>query len=232
MRIRVCPPIVFEGLDVDKTGIQLLGTGNFSNYLMPGDGVVIYQPNTDYSECQILAICEVVSAYPDLRRTSLDVRQVCGAIHPDSHARWRWSKNPYLCLDVSKIKKYEILRFFAEVFSEEEWREDFLEDCVQEVFRPNLSLPTLLPSEGLIYLMKGSALYKIGKTINLDNRKRTIERDVQESLEVVHTISSNDITRAELSLHEKYRLVRKWGEWFDLTPAFVAEICAIDRLEM
>jgi hypothetical protein len=228
----VCPPTVFEGLNVNQAGIQLLGTGDFANFLRSGDGVVIYRPNSDYSECQILAICEVVSSYPHLQRTSLDVRPFQGVIHPDSHVRWRWKTNPYLCLDVSKIKKYEILRYFAEAFDEGLWLEDGLEDCVKEVLQPDLSLPTLLPVEGLVYLLKGKSLYKIGKTINLNNRKRAIERDVQESLEVVHTISSNDITRAELSLHEKYRLVRKWGEWFDLTPSFVAEICAIDRLEM
>jgi hypothetical protein len=232
VRIRVCPPIVFQGLDASQTGIQLLGTGTFADHLRPGDGVVVYHPNSDYSECQILAICEVVSTYPDLQRTSLDVRRIDGVIHPDSRVRWRWKTNPYLCLDTSKVKKYEILNFFVKAFDGEEWSEEDLEDCVKEVFRTDLSLPTLLPVEGLVYLMKGSSLYKIGKTTNLDNRKRTIERDVQESLEVVHTISSNDITRAELSLHEKYKLVRKWGEWFDLSPIHVAEIRAIERLEM
>lgn len=232
MRIRVCPPNVFEGLDVDHLGIQFVGTGIFSNYLQPGDGVLIYRPNADHSECQLLAVCEVVSTYPDLGGTSLDVRRGNGTLRPDSYARWRWAKNPYLCLDVSKVKKYEILRFFVEAFGDEEWREDCLEDSVKEVFRPNLSLPTLMPKEGVIYLIRGSSLHKIGKTTDLDNRKRRIERDVNESLEIVHTITSNDITRAELSLHAKYKSVRRWGEWFDLTPTHVAEICSIERLEM
>ena len=232
VRIRVCPSAVFEGLDVGQVGIQLVGTGIFSNYLKSGDGVLIYQPNADHSECQVLAVCEVVSTYPDVGRTSLDVRRGSGTLHPDSHARWRWAKNPYLCLDVSKVKKYGMIRFFTEAFGEREWNEDSLEDSVREVFRPDLSLPTLMPKEGVIYLIRGSSLHKIGKTTDLESRKRQIERDVQESLEVVHTITSNDITRAELSLHERYKSVRRWGEWFDLTPTHVTEICSIERLEM
>jgi hypothetical protein len=65
----------------------------------------------------------------------------------------------------------------------------------------------------------------------LAQRKKRIERDVQESVEVVHSIVSKDITRAELSLHEKYKEQRRWGEWFDLSDGQVAEICALNRID-
>jgi hypothetical protein len=231
VRIFVCPPSVFQEVDVSRAGLQLAGVGNFSYVLRSGDGIAVYEPNDDYSECAVRAVCEVVSTYPDAGRVSLDVRPSSGNVNPDSHARHRWKSSPYLCPDVHKVKKYGLLNFFRSAFESDAWQPDRLQDRKGEVFRPDLSVPTLFPVEGIVYLMRGSELHKIGKTVNLAQRKKQIERDVEESVDVIHTITSNDITRAEMSLHEKYKKRRRWGEWFDLSEGDVAEIRAVSRID-
>ena len=232
MRIRVCPAHIFEGLEAAAAGIQLVTVGIFAHYVKSGDGIVVYSPNSDHSQCEITALCEVIATYAESGQTSLDVRPKAGTLQPDSHARWRWAKNPYLCLDASKVKKYGILELFSETFEPEFWNPNDLEDCVREVFRPDLSIPTLIPTEGVIYVLRGSSLFKIGKTTELSRRIKRIEKDVSESLEIVHTISSNDITRAEITLHKRFGDVRIWGEWFALSSSDVDELCAIDRMLM
>ena len=232
MRIRVCPDHIFEGIDVESHGIQLASVGIFAHYVRPGDGIVVYSPNSDHSLCEISALCEVIATYAESGQTSLDVRPKAGTLQPDAHARWRWAKNPYLCLDISKVKNYRILELFAEAFQPEFWDQNDLEDCVREVFRPDLSVPTLLPTEGVIYVLRGSSLFKIGKTIELSKRKKRIEKDVSESLELVHTITSNDITRAEVTLHQRFKGVRVWGEWFALNSTDIDELRAIERMAM
>jgi hypothetical protein len=231
VRIFVSPPSILLDADVSQSGLQLVSVGNFSYILRSGDGILVYKPNDDYSECTVYAVCEVVSTYPDVGRTSLDIRPLMGIVRPDSHARHRWRNSPYLCPDIHKVKKYGLLDFFNSAFGSDAWSTDRLEDRKGDVFRPDLSVPTLVPVEGIVYLMRGSHLHKIGKTVNLTQRKKRIERDVQESVEVVHSISSNDITRAELSLHKKYKEQRRWGEWFDLSDEQVSEICTVNRID-
>ena len=230
MRIFVCPPRILAEADVSQSGLQLVGVGNFAFVLRSGDGIVVYEPNDDFSECAVRAVCEVVSLYPDAGRVSLDIRPSSGIVSPDSHARHRWKNSPYLCPDVHKVKKYGLLDLFRSEFGSDAWRQDRLQDRKGEVFRPDMSVPTLVPVEGIVYLMRGSKLHKIGKTVNLSQRKKQIERDVEESVEVVHTIKSNDITRAEMTLHKRYKKLRRWGEWFDLSEGDVAEIRTVSRM--
>jgi hypothetical protein len=105
-----------------------------------------------------------------------------------------------------------------------------LDDAVNFVFRPDLTRPTLSPQSGDIYLLKGSTLYKIGKSIQTDKRKKRLEKQVSEKLELLHTIKSNDYTRAEVTLHQRYEHLHRHGEWFELGPAEVAEILQIGEM--
>ena len=231
MRIRAIAAAAIPQLDPARSEIQLVSVGVLVHHARPGDGYVIYEPNVDYSECAVRAICEVVSVYPEIESVSLDVRPYYNVLCPDARVRWRWVKNPYLCLDKSRVLKYGILDYFSSEFPPDQWSAQDLEDCVGNVFRPDLSVPTLQPKDGVVYLLRGSSLYKIGKTTNLNQRKKQVERDVQEDLEVIHTVGSNDITRAELMLHQKYGEVRQWGEWFALDTDQVQAISAITRLD-
>lgn len=230
MRIRVVPPAVFNGINLNQEGIQLLIVGDFAHHLSPGDGVIVYLPNEDYSICTSQAVCEVVSAHPATGEVSFDVRFMEREIYPSSHARNRWRSNPYLCLDKSKVLHYELPDLFVQAFNDPTWKTRKLEDAVNFVFRPDLELPTLQPTEGYVYLFKSQNLYKIGKAIDIDKRKKKVERDVSEELMLIHQISSNDYTRAETILHKRFAHLRKWGEWFDLSASDVAAICEISDM--
>ena len=87
-----------------------------------------------------------------------------------------------------------------------------------------------MPVVGFVYLFKSSDLYKIGKSIDTLNRKRQVERDVREDLREVHRFESNDYTRAEAILHQRYAAKRVRGEWFDLSETDLAEILKISEM--
>lgn len=226
MRIYVSPKGVLPGLVFAKCE-QTIQVGNYSYYLNAGDGIIVYEPNEDFSVCKVLAVVEIVSSDPGLGQTTMRVQPTTAVIEPSRIARHRWRNNQYLCPDVAKAKKYGFLEIFAAAFNDQTWLERRLEDNVNKVFRPDLSLPTLLPTEGYVYLFKSSKSYKIGKAVIPEDRKKQVERDVSESLVELHRISSNDYTRAEIELHRRYAHARLNGEWFDLTDEEIAEICQI-----
>lgn len=231
MRIRVVPPSSLVGIDLKESGIQLLLVGDFAHHLASGDGVIVYIPNDDHSICHSKAICEVVSTNPNTGEVSFDVRLFEQNIRPSSHARHRWKSNPYLCLDKKKVLEYGLLDLFVQAFDDSSWKTRKLEDAVNFVFRPDLEIPTLHPTDGFVYLFKSRDLYKIGKAINVDKRKKKVEHDVSEELVLIHQIASNDYTRAESILHKRFAHLRKWGEWFDLSAEDIQEMCSITEMK-
>lgn len=74
-------------------------------------------------------------------------------------------------------------------------------------------------TKGRIYILKavGQTHYKIGKTTNLNARINQIKPALPFKTRLIHTISSNNITKAELFLHEKFKDKRTNGEWFNLS---------------
>jgi len=230
MRVRVIQADALPLLAEAAPGIALFHVGKLSHFLDPGDGLLVYTPNADFSECRCTRACEVTATDPDQGLVAVDARSVDVTVSPDRHARHYWRDRPYLCLDVAKIRKYDLLSIFGSAFDDPTWLERELEDAVNFVFRPDLNRPTLTPVSGLIYLLRGSKLHKIGKSIHIDERKKTIEKDVGETLELLHTIRSNDYTRAEVTLHQKYRHLRRRGEWFELSQVEVAEIMQITEM--
>ena len=229
MRIYVSPTGALPGLVFAKSE-QTIQVGNYSYYLNAGDGIIVYEPNEDFSICKVLTVIEVVGSDPGHGRTTMRVQPTEAIIEPSRVARHRWRTNQYLCPDVAKAKKYGFLTIFADAFNDQTWLDRKLEDNVNNVFRPDLSLPTLLPVEGYVYLFKSSTSYKIGKAVTPEDRKKQVERDVSESLVEVHRISSNDYTRAELELHKRYAHARVRGEWFNLSSEEISEICLITEM--
>ena len=87
-----------------------------------------------------------------------------------------------------------------------------------------------MPIAGFVYVFQSSDLYKIGKSTDTSIRKKQVERDVGEHLHEVHRFVSNDYTRAEAILHQKYAPKRVRGEWFDLSEGDLQEILAIAEM--
>lgn len=230
MRVRVLQAGFFPDLSEAPIGISRVQVGKLSHFIDPGDAMLVYHPNADFSECRCIRACEVTSSDPEQGTIIVDTRVINAVVKPDRHARHYWRDRPFLCPDVKKTIKYRLLSIFEEAFEDTSWSDRKLDDAVNFVFQPDLTRPTLTPQQGDIYLLKGSMLYKIGKSIHTEKRKKRIEKQVGEQLELLHTITSNDYTRAEVTLHKRYEHCHRHGEWFKLGPDEVIEILQIREM--
>ena len=232
MRIRVTPKEVFPGIEISPNGIHEFSIGVLADHLNTGDGVVLYSPNHDFSECTVFAVAEVISVRPELDVCTLDVRLSSGTIKPDSNAKHKWQKNPYLCPDKSKVQKYKLIDLFVQAFSDKSWAERPIQDLSMRYAKFDLSKRTLLPTQGYVYLFKFNDCFKIGMSTTTSRRQKEIEWKTKVELELLHEISSNDYQRAEATLHAEFAHCRRGkAELFDLTPEEVQQILAIKQMD-
>ena len=232
MRIRVTPKEVFPGIEVSPNGIHEFSIGVLADHLIIGDGVVLYTPNDDFSECSVFAVAEVVAVDHVLDTCSLDIRRQSSVIQPSRNARWRWKENCYLCLDREKVLKYKLIDLFVQAFNDKSWAERPIQDLSKRYAKFDLSKRTLLPTQGYVYLFKFNDCFKIGMSTATSRRQKEIERKKKVELELLHEISSNDYQRAEATLHAEFAHCRRGkAELFDLTPEEVHQIIAIKQMD-
>ena len=232
MRIRVTPKEVFPGIETASNGTHEFSIGVLADHLNTGDGVVLYSPNHDFSECTVFAVAEVISVRPELDACTLDVRLISALIKPDSNAKHKWQKNPYLCPDKSKVQKYKLIDLFVQAFNDKSWAERPIQDLSMRYAKFDLSKRTLLPTRGYVYLFKFNDCFKIGMSTATSRRQKEIEWKKKVELELLHEISSNDYQRAEATLHAEFAHCRRGkAELFDLTPEEVQQILAIKQMD-
>ena len=232
MRIRVSPKNVFPGIESRQDGIHEFTIGALADYLNIGDGVVLYAPNIDFSECNVFAVAEVIEVNPIADSCTLDLRRHLDLIQPDKAARYKWRDNPYLCLDKTKIEKYGLIEFFVRAFNDNSWLEKPIQDSSRSFAKFNLAKRTLLPVNGYVYLFKFNDSFKIGMSTTTARRKKEIERDKKLTLELLHEISSNDYQRAEATLHAEFSYCRRGkSELFDLSSADLDRILSITEMD-
>ena len=230
MRIRVTPKEVFAGIEISPNGTHEFSIGVLADHLNVGDGVVLYTPNDDFSECSVFAVAEVVAVDQVRDTCSLDVRRHSSLIKPSKNARWRWRENCYLCLDKKKVLKYELIDLFVQAFNDKSWAKRPIQDLSKRYAKFDLSKRTLLPTWGYVYLLKSSDAYKIGMAKDTAKRRKRIEKDKKMNLEFIHEFPSNDYERAEATLHRDFaHCRRKRTEFFELTPDEVEQIQAISQ---
>ena len=232
MQIRVTPKGVFPGAEIASNGPHEFSIGVLADHLNVGDGVVLYSPNHDFSECTVFAVAEVISVRPELDACTLDVRLISALIKPDSNAKHKWQKNPYLCPDKNKVQKYKLMDLFVRAFNDKSWAERPIQDLSMRYAKFDLSKRTLLPTRGYVYLFKFNDCFKIGMSTATSRRQKEIEWKKKVELELLHEISSNDYQRAEATLHAEFAHCRRGkAELFDLTPEEVQQILAIKQMD-
>jgi hypothetical protein len=103
-----------------------------------------------------------------------------------------------------------------------EWMEQFYQD-LQTGNRPEIEPARLSAKEkrlrnGYVYLLKSdTGHYKIGRTIDPENRQKTFGVQLPFNVQFECLIKSDDNHKLEKSLHERFEHRRVRGEWFDLT---------------
>lgn len=90
--------------------------------------------------------------------------------------------------------------------------------------RQNIPEPQKEPKKqsartGYVYLIQSpTGTYKIGRTVDPDNRMKTFTVKLPFEVEYVCTIQTEDMHALEKQLHGHFASKRVSGEWFSLTP--------------
>lgn len=91
------------------------------------------------------------------------------------------------------------------------------------------SLKDFKPS-GYVYLARLGLYHKIGIAKDVSSRISGIQIGHPDTIELVHTIPTNDMRRAESMLHQEFAAQRVRGEWFGLQPEHIAAIRSYEAL--
>ena len=84
---------------------------------------------------------------------------------------------------------------------------------------------------GWIYVLKADRYYKIGQTINLNERFAHIEPQLPFPVEIIHTFAVEDMNEVESALHARFADKRTHGEWFTLDEHEIAWLTSLNGVD-
>jgi len=100
---------------------------------------------------------------------------------------------------------------------------------LNELDIPEPPLPDPKRNEGWVYLLKSGTYYKIGASIQVNKRIRTLRTLPPFDINLVCTIETDDMYKLERQLHARFSNKRVNGEWFELEPDDVAYIKGMSK---
>lgn len=84
-------------------------------------------------------------------------------------------------------------------------------------------------NHGFVYLMKAMNAYKIGKSVNAEERAISLQISLPVEIEIVHVLKSGDMSWVERVFHRAFEHKRIRGEWFDLSAEDVKKIVGLSE---
>lgn len=196
-----------------------------------GDALLLFTWFPDTRTASIKALGWVEESDQLNGRVLISWKEVCFDLHPGSGGFRYWRDKWFLPLEPARVSAYGLKDRFATTFNDDV----FLRSRVNGSFilRKNVDkdIASIIPEAGFVYLMFDGELWKIGKAVNIASRRSQIEREIGKQLDLLHSIRSNDYSRAEAEMHFRYRHCRIRGEWFDLARDELTAFCEIDVIE-
>ena len=217
--------------DWEPTGIsEYTDVPKLAQGVRTGDGLLLFNWFSDTRTASIKALGHVLQSDQSTATVSISWKEVSFEIMPGPNGFHHWRAKWIVHLEPSRVDAYDLRNRFAAAFNDEK----FLETRVNSsyILRKNVDkdLESIIPEQGFVYLMFDGELWKIGKALNIASRKKQLERQLDKSLELLHSIQSDDYSRAEAEMHYRYRHCRKRGEWFDLSPGDSVDIKEINSI--
>ena len=195
------------------------------------DGLLLFNWSSENRTASIKALGVVKQSDRSVGTVSVSWKEVNFEIHPGPQGFRHWRDRWIVRLVPTRVIAYGLKERFAEAFGDE----TFLTARIDSGFilrkEVNKDIESIIPEQGYVYLMYDGELWKIGKAINIASRKKQLERQVGKPLELLHSIKSDDYSRAEAEMHFRYRHCRIRGEWFDLKSHELEAIRSIDTLD-
>jgi hypothetical protein len=85
-------------------------------------------------------------------------------------------------------------------------------------------------NDGVVYLLKAGPYYKIGNSINFEQRLNQIKLQLPYPVERIHQIATDDPKGLEAYWHKRFAARRSNGEWFLLTDEDVGVFTSRARM--
>ena len=195
------------------------------------DGLLLFNWSSENRTASIKALGVVKQSDQTAATVSVSWKEVNFDIHPGPQGFRHWRDKWIVRLAPTRVIAYGLKERFAEAFGDD----TFLNARVDSglFLRRDVSkdIESIIPEQGFVYLMFDGELWKIGKALNIASRKKQLERQVGKPLELLHSIKSDDYSRAEAEMHFRYKHCRIRGEWFNLSPQELKAIHEIKTLQ-
>jgi len=195
------------------------------------DGLLLFNWSSENRTASIKALGVVKQSDRSVGTVSVSWKEVNFEIHPGPQGFRHWRDRWIVRLVPTRVIAYGLKERFAEAFGDE----TFLTARIDSGFilrkEVNKDIESIIPEQGYVYLMYDGELWKIGKALNIASRKKQLERQIGKHLELLHSIKSDDYSRAEAEMHFRFRHCRIRGEWFDLKSHELEAIRSIDTLD-
>ncbi len=185
----------------------------------PSSNGVVIPPTADLNDpAYVKALGEALTCYPHLRDLMF-IREM----------RYYWYGDSYDRQNITRVDVLEAIERFLlqEDLEIPSWLIKFQHDIknLLPVLQTDTSYRRKRTPDGYVYLIVSpEGHYKIGKTKNPENRKKTFEVKLPFRVEYVCVIKADDMDTLEKELHARFSDKRINGEWFSLNPEDVAYI--------